>query len=100
MTISQPGGREFKIVLDDFIYNVIWRGRVAHHHGGQEVDCSESGALIEATSLGAVSGIGFCLAVGGPGHCIQESISLRCGWTGGPVQYSDICPITSIDSIK
>ena len=101
MVVAQPGGREFKIVLNDCSYNVIWRGRVAHQHGGREVDCSESGALIEATSLGPVSGIGFCLALAGPGHCIRESFPLRCSWKGGPpVQYIDICPITCIDSGK
>ena len=45
MVVAQPGGREFKIVLNDCSYNVIWRGRVAHQHGGREVDCWSGGVI-------------------------------------------------------
>ena len=45
MSVSEPGGREFKIVLEDSSYNVIWRGRIAHQHGGREVDCWSGGVI-------------------------------------------------------
>ena len=98
MTFSQPGGRDFKIVLADSTYEVTWLGRIANQHGGMEVDCAESGDLIEATSLGAVAGIGFSLAIAGPGLCFEEIFNLRCGVQDLNIRYIDICPVKSLDS--
>ena len=47
MTFSQPGGRDFKIVLEDSGYEVIWVGRVANQHGGRAIHCYSCGGVIK-----------------------------------------------------
>ena len=45
MRVSETGGREVTIFLDDNSYKFVWQGRVRHQHGGRVTECCQMANL-------------------------------------------------------
>ena len=46
MKVTNTGGRDITIVLDDHTYEIVWSGRVRHQHAEQPISCSVMGGIV------------------------------------------------------
>ena len=46
MKVTNTGGRDITIVLDDHTYEIVWSGRVRHQHAEQAISCSMMGGIV------------------------------------------------------